>query len=81
MDILEAIKQRHSVRQYSDKPIEDAILNELKKEIDDCNKEGGLHIQLVANEPKAFDSFMAHYGKFSGVENYIVLIGKKRQIA
>lgn len=77
MDILEAIKQRHSVRQYSDKPIEDAILNELKKEIDDCNKEGGLHIQLVANEPKAFDSFMAHYGKFSGVENYIVLIGKK----
>ena len=77
MDILEAIKQRHSVRQYSDKPIEDSILNELKKEIDDCNKEGGLHIQLVANEPKAFDSFMAHYGKFSGVENYIVLIGKK----
>ena len=31
----------------------------------------------MTNEPKAFDSFMAHYGKFSGVKNYIALIGKK----
>lgn len=34
-------------------------------------------MQLVAGEPKAFDSLMAHYGKFSGVQNYIALIGKK----
>lgn len=27
--------------------------------------------------PKDFDGFMAHYGKFSGVKNYIALIGKK----
>lgn len=77
MNIIDAIKQRHSVRQYLDTPIEDDILNELKNEIEECNKESGLHIQLVTNEPKAFDSFMAHYGKFSGVENYIVLVGKK----
>lgn len=31
----------------------------------------------MTNEPKAFDSFMTHYGKFSGVQNYIVLVGKK----
>ena len=37
----------------------------------------GLYIQLVKDEPKAFDSFMAHYGKFSGVRNYIAMIGKK----
>ena len=36
-----------------------------------------MHIQLIANEPKAFDGFMAHYGKFSGVTNYIAIIGKK----
>ncbi|MFR2154369.1 MAG: nitroreductase family protein [[Eubacterium] siraeum] len=35
------------------------------------------HIQLVTDEPKAFDSFMAHYGKFSGVTDYIALIGRK----
>ena len=41
------------------------------------NRESGLHIQLVRNEPKAFDGLMAHYGKFSGVTNYIAMIGKK----
>ncbi len=77
MELIDAIKQRHSVRQYTDKGIEANILAELQAEIDACNKEGGLHIQLVTDEPKAFDSFMAHYGKFSGVTNYIALVGRK----
>lgn len=77
MELIEAIKQRPSVRQYTDKKIETDILAELQSEIAVCNKEGDLHIQLVTDEPKAFDSFMAHYGKFSGVTNYIALIGKK----
>lgn len=37
-------------------------------------REGGLHIQLVLEEPRAFDSAMAHYGKFSGVRNYVALV-------
>ncbi len=77
MNIIEAIKARHSVRQYLDKSIEDRVLDEINSEIDKCNLESGLHIQFVVNEPKAFDSFMAHYGKFTGVKNYIVLVGKK----
>lgn len=77
MDILTAIKNRHSVRRYTDKSIENELLSELRAEIDVCNKESGLHIQLVVNEPKAFDGIMAHYGKFSGVRNYIALVGKK----
>ena len=77
MQLIEAVISRHSVRRYKDKPVEAEILNVLRSEIDACNKEGNLHIQLVTNEPKAFDSFMAHYGKFSGVKNYIALIGKK----
>lgn len=75
--MIDVIKQRHSVRQYIDKPLEKDIIDELQREIDACNDESGLHIQLVTNEPKAFDSFMAHYGKFEGVTNYIVLVGKK----
>ena len=74
---MEAIKQRHSVRQYTDQRIEKEAAEKLQGEIDACNKESGLHIQLVTDEPKAFDGFMAHYGKFSGVKNYIALIGKK----
>ena len=77
MTVQEAMKQRHSVRQYSAQPIAGAVLDALRAEIDACNRECGLSIQLVTNEPKAFDSFMAHYGKFSGVTNYIALVGEK----
>ena len=77
MDILEAMRLRHSVRSYLEKPLEDGVKDALQREIDQVNQESGLHIQLVAGEPKAFDSLMAHYGKFSGVTNYIALVGKK----
>lgn len=77
MELTEAMKNRHSVRQYTDKPIDEEIIKALQTEIAKCNQESGLHIQLVTNEPKAFDGFMAHYGKFSGVSNYFALVGKK----
>ena len=77
MNVMEAMTARHSVRQYEDKAIEPEKLAALEQEITACNQEGGLHIQLVKDEPRAFDGFMAHYGKFSGVRNYIALIGPK----
>lgn len=77
MNRMEAMNVRHSVRQYKNKPLEAEIISALQTEIESCNKESGLHIQLVTNEPKAFDGFMAHYGKFSGVTSYIAMIGKK----
>ena len=77
MELMEAIHTRHSVRQYTDRPIDAETITALRDEIDACNRESGLHIQLVTNEPDAFSSFMAHYGKFRGVTNYIALIGPK----
>ena len=77
MELLEAIEKRHSVRSYEDREIDPAVRDELSAFIQQCNQEGGLHMQLVLNEPKAFGSFMAHYGTFSGVKNYIAVIGKK----
>ena len=77
MEILEIMQQRHSVRQYTDRAIEPekrAVLDVLTQEI---NRKAGLSIQIVYDDPKCFDSFMAHYGKFTGVRNYIALIGKK----
>jgi len=77
MDILEIMKARHSVRQYSEKKIEGGIKETLTALANECNKESGLNIQVIYDEPKCFDSMMAHYGKFSGVENYIALVGRK----
>ena len=67
MEILELMKQRHSVRQYKDiaiGPEQRIALNHLIEEI---NGEAGLHIQIFYDEPQCFDSMMAHYGKFSGL--------------
>lgn len=77
MDILDIMKARHSVRQYSGKKIEGDIKETLTALVNECNKESGMHIQIFFDEPKCFDSMMAHYGKFSGVENYIALVGEK----
>lgn len=77
MTLEEAMEQRHSVRSYLDKPLTEQNKTELKLLIEQINRESGLHFQLVCDEEKAFDSFMAHYGKFEGVKNYIALIGKK----
>lgn len=77
MEALELMKRRHSVRQYKPRAIEPekrAALNDLCSEL---NQKAELSIQIVYDEPNCFDSFMAHYGKFSGVHNYIALIGKK----
>lgn len=77
MTEMEAMRARHSVRQYTDKPLEEAQIAALRQEVEACNALSGLHIQLVTDEPKAFSGMMAHYGKFSGVTNYIALVGKK----
>ena len=77
MDIMEIIKQRHSVRQYTTAPVEAEKRNELNELTAQINAEAGLHIQIIYDEPKCFDSFRAHYGKFSGVCNYIAFVGKK----
>lgn len=77
MNTNEAIRERHSVRSYEDRAIDKDKIEVLEKEIAECNRLGGLDIQLVTDEPRAFDSFMAHYGKFSGVRNYIAMVGKK----
>ncbi len=77
MELIEAIEKRHSVRAYLDKPIEDEKVSQLNDYIEKCNEDGQLNMQLVLNENKAFDSFIAHYGKFSNVKNYIAVIGDK----
>lgn len=77
MEQMALMRARHSVRQYDPRPIAPEALAALQQEVDACNREGGLHIQLVTDEPKAFDGFMAHYGKFSGVRNYFALVGPK----
>lgn len=77
MDLMEAMRQRHSVRRYLDKAIPEDVLRALRAETAACSRESGLHIQLAVDEPRAFSGWMAHYGSFRGVTNYLALVGKK----
>lgn len=77
MELLEVMKQRHSVRRYTDKVIEKDIRTELERCIEEVNAESGLHIQVIFDEPKCFGSILTTYGMFSGVKNYIALVGKE----
>ena len=76
MTLLEAIDARRSVRRYISRPLEREAVDCLRAKIDECNSKGNLHIQLVLNERKGFSGMLA-YGSFSGVENYIVMAGRR----
>lgn len=77
MTILEAMKARHCVRAYKEQPLTEEIINQLQEKVLKVNRESGLHVQLILNEPKAFEGTIAKYGKFRGVRNYLVMAGKK----
>lgn len=79
MDILELMKERHSVRQYKNQAIELAKREAINALINDVNAKSKLSIQAFYDEPKCFNSFMAHYGKFENVENYIAIVGNKNE--
>ena len=79
MDILELMKGRHSVRQYKNQAIELAKREAINALINDVNAKSKLSIQAFYDEPKCFNSFMAHYGKFENVENYIAIVGNKNE--
>ena len=77
MTDLEAIRARHSVRNYLEKPIPAELRAELDGFVASLNAESGLHIRIVYDDTAGFDSRLAHYGSFRNVANYVVLAGKK----
>lgn len=79
--LLEAAQNRHSVRQFVDRPIDSTLVAQLAELIARINTESGLHIQLITNEPLAFSTGLAklgnltRYGRFEGCSNYLVVAG------
>jgi nitroreductase len=77
MTIQEAIEARHSVRAYKGQPLAADVVEVLEEKISELNEKGHLHMQLIRNETKAFQGKLAKYGKFRGVNDYIVMAGQK----
>lgn len=70
------IKQRHSVRSFTDEAISHDDIKTIGNLINDANVKENLSITLVTNEADAFGkSIMARYGNFKNVRNYICMVG------
>jgi len=59
MNLQEAVLARHSVRSYTDRPIEGEILRELEDCIAQLNRESGLSMQLIRDDGKPFGGLLA----------------------
>lgn len=75
VSLIQAIEERHSVRSYTDEPIDEGVLAKIEKKIEELNEQFNVNIQIVLNEPEAFNCLRAKYGKFKNVKNYLALIG------
>ena len=71
------MEARHSVRVYKNEPLAEDACRRLEEEIAVVNQRGSLHVQLIMNEPKAFQGTLAKYGKFRNVTSYLVMAGRK----
>ena len=74
MTIKEAIKERHMVRQYTDKTIPTDIVESLNARITENNIKYNLHLALVVGNSDGIGS-MAKLLLSKTVNNYIVLAG------
>lgn len=79
MDIMEAIRSRHSVRKFDNRALEKKDADILTQEVELCNKESGFHFQLITDEPEAFQAGKPSYGQFTGCRNYLAIIGPKER--
>ena len=75
MTELEALKERHSVRSYQDKKIEAEKVAALRLAIDECNKEGNLHLQLCEEAGSTFNRLLNKFMGLRSAPSVIACIG------
>lgn len=72
----EAILQRHSVRNYTDRKIEPTAVEKLNSLIDEVNEQGQLHLQLLTDAGGTFNRFFSRIMGLGSAPSVIACIGK-----
>ena len=80
MDIMEAMKTRHSVRRLQPRSIEPEKAEILQMAVEEINRDSGFHFQLVLDEPEAFTGLKAHYGSIRNCTHYFALVGEEGRL-
>ncbi len=77
MNDLEAIRQRHSVRQYRPDRIEEEKVALLKAKIDELNAEGGLDLQFVEDADKTYNKLFNRVSGLGSAPSVIACVGRE----
>lgn len=77
MNTLEAMAERHTVRQYTDQKIPAEIIRRLTVKLDKSNEKHNLNMRLVTENTAAYGLSMKLM-QAKGIRNYIVLSGKNK---
>lgn len=77
MTLKEAIYLRESIRNYQENSLDDQDYLPIETYLQALNLPRGLHFALAKDVPRAFNQFKKSYGFFKGVQDAIVVYGKK----
>lgn len=72
---IEAIKNRHSVRQYEDRRIEGEVIQKLLSKIQELNLIGDLNIQLIEDASQTYDKLLNRAMGLGSAPSVIACIG------
>lgn len=73
MITVETIRERHSVREYDGKPLARVEFDALGAVVEECARESGLNIQLVGDNPEAFN-VIAPFGLIRGCRTHVAFV-------
>lgn len=76
MNEIDAIRQRHSVRQYKPARIEDEKIALIKAKIDELNAEGDLHLQFIEDADKTYNKLFNRVSGLGSAPSVIACVGK-----
>lgn len=75
MTLKEAIKERHSVRNYQKKEIENEKIDKLNELIKKCNEEGNLNIQFIKEAGNTFNRLLNKAMGLGSAPSVIACVG------
>lgn len=75
-ELLRLMCERHSVRTYLDKPIEDEKVRLIRAKVDELNAKSGLHMQFMTDASGVHSGIMLKMMSWRSVPGYFALVGK-----
>ena len=75
MSEIDAIKERHSVRNYEAKKIEADKVEKIRARIEELNKEGNLHLQFMEDAGKTYNKLFNKVAGLGSAPSVIACVG------